>query len=700
MVVKSINRKEFRTGLAMPIQYLKGVGPKRASCLNRIGVETVGDLLFLVPRYYLDRTNLTPIKQLPIGQDVTLMGKIVATGLKKTRLKGDLVRIMVRDDTGLIEALWFNRPDLKKKFKVNQKVVLSGKVYYYQSKQLINPAYEILEDTKESLDYAGTIIPIYPLTEGLSLWELRRMLKRALELGLPYITETLNETIRNRYNFPSLATALKNLHFPESLTDAEIAKTRLVFEELFFFELLLALRKLHSAEIKKGYALVEKGHLTNQLLAILPFSLTQAQKRVMEEIKSDLAQPKCMNRLLQGDVGSGKTVIAILAMLIAVENGFQAAMMAPTEILAEQHFLVWQEKLQSIGVRVCLLTGSLKVKEKKAIAQAIAEGKVDIVFGTHTLIEAGVQFNKLGLAVVDEQHRFGVMQRAALLNKGVNPDFLVMTATPIPRTLQLTLYGDLDVSILDEKPPGRKRIITRLATESERSQVYQFLRERVNQKQQVFIVCPLIEESEKLDLASAIKTFEEAAKVFPEFKVGLLHGRMKTTERINVMTEFRAGKIDILVATTVIEVGVDIPNATVMVIEHPERFGLAQLHQLRGRIGRGPEASYCILIVPDAMMSESRERLTFFVENDDGFALAEKDLDIRGPGQILGTRQHGLPDLKIADLQKDRHWLFKARDEAFALIKDDPNLTTPGNEIIKRTLRKKFKGREELLRVG
>ncbi len=684
----------------MPIQYLKGVGPKRASCLNRIGVETVGDLLFLVPRYYLDRTNLTPIKQLPIGQDVTLMGKIVATGLKKTRLKGDLVRIMVRDDTGLIEALWFNRPDLKKKFKVNQKVVLSGKVYYYQSKQLINPAYEILEDTKESLDYAGTIIPIYPLTEGLSLWELRRMLKRALELGLPYITETLNETIRNRYNFPSLATALKNLHFPESLTDAEIAKTRLVFEELFFFELLLALRKLHSAEIKKGYALVEKGHLTNQLLAILPFSLTQAQKRVMEEIKSDLAQPKCMNRLLQGDVGSGKTVIAILAMLIAVENGFQAAMMAPTEILAEQHFLVWQEKLQSIGVRVCLLTGSLKVKEKKAIAQAIAEGKVDIVFGTHTLIEAGVQFNKLGLAVVDEQHRFGVMQRAALLNKGVNPDFLVMTATPIPRTLQLTLYGDLDVSILDEKPPGRKRIITRLATESERSQVYQFLRERVNQKQQVFIVCPLIEESEKLDLASAIKTFEEAAKVFPEFKVGLLHGRMKTTERINVMTEFRAGKIDILVATTVIEVGVDIPNATVMVIEHPERFGLAQLHQLRGRIGRGPEASYCILIVPDAMMSESRERLTFFVENDDGFALAEKDLDIRGPGQILGTRQHGLPDLKIADLQKDRHWLFKARDEAFALIKDDPNLTTPGNEIIKRTLRKKFKGREELLRVG
>ncbi len=699
-MLKSQKIKEYKTGLLTPVQYLKGVGPKRAAELNRIGIETVEDLLLLIPRRYIDRTKLTQIKELKIGVDATLIGKIIATGIRKTRFKGDLVRIMVRDDTGIIEVVWFNRADLKKKFKVNQEIIISGTVNYYQGKQLTNPHYEILDESKENLDYTGAIIPVYPLTEGLGLWDLRRAVKKAVELGLPYLTETLSVELLNCYNFPKLTDAINNLHFPERIEDAEIAKSRLIYEELFFFELLLALRKLHSSEIKKGFSLVEKGELTNKLFALLPFQFTNAQKKVINEIKYDLAQPKCMNRLLQGDVGSGKTVLAILAMLIANENGFQAALMAPTEILAEQHYLVWQEKLNQIGARTCLVTGSLKAKEKKELYSDIANGKIDIIFGTHALIEAGVQFNKLGLAVVDEQHRFGVMQRAALLNKGVNPDFLVMTATPIPRTLTLTLYGDLDVSVLDEKPPGRKKIITKLTRDSNRTQVYQFLRERINQKQQVFIVCPLIEESEKLDLASAIKTYEDITKAFPEFKVGLLHGRMKSDERINVMSEFRAGKIDILVSTTVIEVGVDIPNATVMVIEHPERFGLAQLHQLRGRIGRGEELSYCILIVPDVIMDESKDRLEFFEKNDDGFALAEKDLDIRGPGQILGTRQHGLPDLKIADLQQDRHWLFKARDDAFELVKTDPNLNAPEHQIIKKTLRKKFYGREELLRVG
>ena len=695
-----MKKSDYKTGLATPVQYLKGVGPKRAICLSRIGVETVEDLLFLIPRRYIDRTRLTPIRDLKIGSDVTLLGKIITSGIKKTRFKGDLVRIMVTDNTGLIEAIWFNRPDLKKKFKANQKIILTGTIYYYQRKQLINPIYEILDETKDNFDYAGTIIPIYPLTEGLNLWELRRAIKKAVDLGLPYLYETLSEELLSRYNFPKLTDAINNLHFPERLEVAEIAKSRLIYEELFFFELVLALRKLHSSEIEKGYALVEKGDLTNKLLSLLPFQFTNAQQKVISEIKYDLAQPKCMNRLLQGDVGSGKTVLAILAMLIAVENGFQAALMAPTEILAEQHYLVWKEKLNQTGARTCLLTGSLKTRQKKNLYPEIANGKIDIIFGTHALIEAGVEFNRLGLAVVDEQHRFGVMQRAALLNKGINPDFLVMTATPIPRTLTLTLYGDLDVSVLDEKPPGRKRIVTRLTKDSNRTQVHQFLRERIDQKQQVFIVCPLIEESEKLDLASAIKTYEDISGVFPEFRVGLLHGRMKSDERINVMSQFRTGNIDILVSTTVIEVGVDIPNATVMVIEHPERFGLAQLHQLRGRIGRGEERSYCILIVPDALVNETKDRLEFFEKNDDGFALAEKDLDIRGPGQILGTRQHGLPDLRIADLQQDRHWLFKARDDAFALIQNDRNLSLPQNEIIKKTIRKKFSGREELLRVG
>jgi ATP-dependent DNA helicase RecG len=699
-VLKAQKIKEYKTGLLTPVQYLKGVGPKRAAGLKRIGIETVEDLLFLIPRRYIDRTKLTPIKELKIGVDATLIGKIIATGIRKTRFKGDLVRIMVRDDTGIIEVVWFNRADLKKKFKVNQEIIISGTVNYYQGKQLTNPYYEIIDESKENFNYTGAIIPIYPLTEGLGLWELRRAVKKAVELGLPNLSETLSAELLNRYNFPKLKDAVNNLHFPERIEDAEIAKSRLIYDELFYFELLLALRKLHSQEISKGYALTEKGNLTDKLFKLLPFQFTNAQKKVIDEIKHDLAQPKCMNRLLQGDVGSGKTVLAILAMLIANENGFQAALMAPTEILAEQHYLVWQDKLKQIGSRASLVTGSLKVKEKKELYPDIANGKIDIIFGTHALIEAGIQFNKLGLVIVDEQHRFGVMQRAALLNKGVNPDFLVMTATPIPRTLTLTLYGDLDVSVLDEKPPGRKRIVTKLTRDSNRTQVYQFLRERINQKQQVFIVCPLIEESEKLDLASAIKTYEDVTKVFPEFKVGLLHGRMKSDERINIMSAFRAGKIDILVSTTVIEVGVDIPNATVMVIEHPERFGLAQLHQLRGRIGRGEELSYCILIVPDAIMEESKDRLEFFEKNDDGFALAEKDLNIRGPGQILGTRQHGLPDLRIADLQQDRHWLFKARDDAFELIKTDPNLIAPEHDIIKKTLRKKFYGREELLRVG
>lgn len=700
MIKSAILNKGYQTGLATPVQYLKGVGPKRATCLNRIGIETVGDLLYLIPRYYIDRTKLTPIKSLQVGTNVTLLGKIIATGIRKTRFKGDLVRIVVRDESGIIEASWFNRPDLKKKFKVNQEIIISGTINYYQGKQFTNPYYELIDETKEDFDYTGAIIPIYPLTEGLSLWELRRAIRKAVEIGLPHILETLAEPVRNQYNFPKLVDAIQNIHFPQKIEDAEIAKSRLIYDELFYFELLLALRKLHSSELSKGYALTEKGSLTSQFLTLLPFQFTNAQKKVINEIKYDLAQPKCMNRLLQGDVGSGKTVIALLAMLIAVENGCQAALMAPTEILAEQHYVVWQERLNQIGVRACLVTGSLKAKEKKQLYPEITDGKIDIIFGTHALIEAGVQFNKLGLAVVDEQHRFGVMQRAALLNKGVNPDFLVMTATPIPRTLTLTLYGDLDVSVLDEKPPGRKKIITKLTTDKQRSQVYEFLKQRITQKQQVFIVCPLIEESEKLDLASAVKTFEDISSVFPEFKVGLLHGRMKSDERIKVMSEFRAGKIDILVSTTVIEVGVDIPNATVMVIEHPERFGLAQLHQLRGRIGRGEELSYCILIVPYALVSDTKDRLEFFEKNDDGFALAEKDLDIRGPGQILGTRQHGLPDLRVADLQQDRHWLFKARDDAFDLIRHDPNLALIEHEIIKRTLRKRFSGREELLRVG
>lgn len=694
---------QYKTGLETDIQYLKGIGPKRALRLNKIGVKTVGNLLFLVPRRYIDRSKITKIKTLVANNDGTIYGKIIASGTRKTKNRGEIVRIVVSDDSGILEAIWFNRPDLKDKFSINQQLILSGTVTFYGRKQMVNPVYEIISEQKQDDNdfvYAGSIIPVYPLTEGLSLWEIRRPMLNAIDNYLGYVKETLPSYLLQKNNFPNLRNAIQNLHFPKSLEDAQKARERLVYEEFFYLELILALRKLSCQTYKKGRPLKENGALTNKLMKILPFELTQGQKKVLNEIKTDMAKETSMNRLLQGDVGSGKTVLAIYAMLIAIENGYQAALMAPTEILAEQHYLVWQERLSNIGVKTCLLTGSTKSKARKQFIQEIAGGAIQLIFGTHALIEENIKFSKLGIAIVDEQHRFGVMQRAALLNKGINPDFLVMTATPIPRTLQMTLYGDLDISVLSEKPPGRKRIVTKLVNNKRRAEVNKFIRHKIDEGRQVYIVCPLIEESEKLDLKAAIKTYHEVKEIFPDKRVGLVHGRLKSNERIALMEKFRQHELDILVTTTVIEVGVDIKNATVMVIEHPERFGLAQLHQLRGRIGRGSEVSYCLLIVSDFINPTAYDRLRFFEKNDDGFLLAEKDLDIRGPGEILGTQQHGLPDLKIADLQQDRHLLFKARDDAFALIQDDPHFQKLENNLIKLTVNRKYQNRMDLANVG
>ncbi|MEO0075034.1 MAG: ATP-dependent DNA helicase RecG [candidate division WOR-3 bacterium] len=689
--------------LSQPVQYLKGIGPKRAAALKRLNVKTIEEFLFLLPRRYIDRTKISKISSLIINQEATIFGKIIASGIKKTKNKGELVRIIVSDRTGLLEAIWFNRPDLKNKFQINQYIILSGTISFYERKQIINPFYELIEnniDNNNDFVYAGGVIPVYPLTEGLSNWEIRRPMRNAIELYAPYLTETLSIDILQNYALPTLKQAIENIHFPKSIDEALHAQARVKFEEFFYLELILALRKLSQSQENQGIVLIEKGYLTKKFLSLLPYQLTEGQKKVLDDIRNDMAKPTCMNRLLQGDVGSGKTVVAIYAMLIAIENNCQAALMAPTEILAEQHYLIWVEKLKKIGVNCCLLTGSTKVKEKKQYLEEIANGKINLIFGTHALIEESVRFYKLGLAIVDEQHRFGVMQRASLINKGINPDFLVMTATPIPRTLQMTLYGDLEISILKEKPPGRKKIITRLVSDAQREKIYQFLNTKIQEGKQIYIVCPLIEESEKLDLKAAIKTYEEIKNIFLHARVGLIHGKLKSTERIAVMEQFRKHQLDILVTTTVIEVGVDIPNATVMVIEHPERFGLAQLHQLRGRIGRGKDISYCILVTSSSNPQAVRERLKFFERNDDGFLLAEKDLEIRGPGQLLGTRQHGLPDLKFADLHEDQKLLFQARDAAFDLIKKDPNLSKPENKIIRKTFINKFKDRLELLRVG
>lgn len=685
-------------GLDTSVQYLKGIGPKRARLFEKLGIRTVRDLLFHVPRRYADRSATVPIRSLAPGAEVTVFGRVVAAGARRTRNHRQLVSCIVTDGGGSIEALWFNRPGLKDRFRPGQEVMLSGKVSAYRGLQMVNPA---VEQPEPGGDFTGSgaIIPMYPLTEGLSTWVLRRVLRDALDRFGGGLAETLSAETRAHYGFPDILSALETVHFPREVAAANLARDRLAYEELFYLELLLALRYRMHTDRFKGRALVETGVLTGPFRALLGFEFTAAQRRVITEILADMARDRRMNRLLQGDVGSGKTVVALYAMLVAVESGAQAVLMAPTEILAAQHFFGWQETLARLKVDARLLTGSTRTAARREILAGLAAGGVSMVFGTHALIEDEVRFHRLGLAIVDEQHRFGVMQRAALLGKDAAPDFLVMTATPIPRTLVLTVYGDLDVSLLDEKPAGRQEVVTRVVPEGRRQRVYDYMESRIEQGEQAFVVCPIIEQSEKLELQSAVATFERVRAAFPRHRVGLVHGRMPFEERDEVMDRLRRGELDILVSTTVIEVGVDIPGASVMMIEHPERFGLAQLHQLRGRVGRAGQRAVCVLMAPSGAV-ESMERLRFFAATGDGFRLAERDLELRGPGEILGTRQSGLPDLRVADVVKDQRLLQDARRDAFRLVEIDPELVAPGHALVRRTLFERYCGREELMRVG
>ncbi len=691
-------KKQFLK-LDSPVQYIKGVGPKRAAYFKRLNIESVRDLLFFVPHRYLDYSSILKIKDIKINDEATIIGRVHLVEIKRARRRGEIVNVLLKDETGSIVLKWFNRPDLKGKFKIGEWLMVSGKVTFFYSKQLVNPLYEIIgEEGSTAEKTGGTIIPIYPLTEGLGIWDIRRAVSIALDLCLNEITETIPEYLVKKNNLPFLKKAIKDLHFPQSVVDSNQARQRLVYDEFFYFELALARRKMFIKN-QEGVVLKRTGILTERFLKMLSFELTEGQKKIINEIANDMARSKPMNRLLQGDVGSGKTVIALYALLIAVESGYQGAMMVPTEILAEQHYLNHSKMLEEIGVKSVLLTSSVKGSARDEILNQIQSGEAKIVFGTHALIEEGVSFKNLGLAIIDEQHRFGVMQRAALVNKSVNPHFLVLSATPIPRTLALTLYGDLDISTLNEKPAGRGEVISKVIMESEKAGIYKFINSELQKGRQAFVVCPIIERSEKLELKSATEVYNEICKIFPNFSVGLIHGRLNTQERIKIMSDFREGLIRTLVATTVIEVGVDIPNATIMLILHPERFGLAQLHQLRGRIGRGGEQSYCFLLLSKYVMRETYERITFFEKNNDGFVLAKKDMQIRGPGEILGKRQHGLPDLKIADLEQDQEILFRARDDAFAVVTKDPAVDLPEHSSIRQRL-DEFRKKEDLLRIG
>ena len=698
-----------RLGLDSPVTALVGIGPSHAERFRRLGVETIRDLLYLFPRRYNDFSALKTINQLKYGDEVTIIGTVWQTKARETRQGGVVVTSIISDGTGTIQATWFNQPYLARRLPAGRQIVLSGKVDEYLGRLVFqSPEWEPLE---KELIHTARLVPVYPLTKGLTARWLRRLMKKTVDYWSKRLPDHLSARLRERVGLFDLETAISQIHFPQDQESLQQARRRLSFDEFFLIQLGVQRQRLLWRS-NPGRALAIDEELLHSFLQSLPFTLTGAQQRALQEIINDLRRPQPMSRLLQGDVGSGKTVVAAAAMLMAAANGCQAVMMAPTEILAEQHYKTITELLTNfeseIGNRkteIRLLTGSLTPLEKERIHQEAAAGDIDILIGTHALIQEGVAFKDLGLAVIDEQHRFGVAQRAALRQKGIAetgafsgavfPHVLVMSATPIPRTLALTIYGDLDISVIDELPPGRRTIKTHWLLPRERERAYSFVRSQIEQGHQAFIICPLVEESEKIEAKAATEEHERLQKdVFPDLRLGLLHGRMKGEEKEAVMAAFKRGEFDILVSTSVVELGIDVPNATVMLVEGANRFGLAQLHQFRGRVGRSEYQSYCLLL-SDSSTPEAQERLQAIETTQDGFALAEKDLELRGPGEFFGTRQSGLPELTMARLS-DVRILEQARAEAQALLREDPDLAKPEHRLLARKLAEFWKGESDL----
>jgi ATP-dependent DNA helicase RecG len=683
------------------IQYIKGIGPRRAEFLAKIGINMLSDAVEYFPRAYKNRSAITPIRDLVPDNEVTVNGKIVSVRLKKIFYTRSVVTVIVEQDGAQIVFLWFNQPYMHDKFKRGMIVLASGKVTLGRDDRYVitNPDVEIIDDESgsDSLN-TGRIVPIYPLTEPLTQGFMRLLVRKSLDAA-NRIEEVLPQSVLDQYRLVGREKAIGTLHFPQSEQELEEARKRMIFEEFFFLQMGIALRRKAIRQQEKPQKYIESKGRCENFIVSLPFTLTSAQKKVINEIESDLVQPVPMNRLLQGDVGSGKTAVAVWAMLRAASSGMQSAIMAPTEVLARQHYVKVCELLGKEGLTILMLIGATSASEKKRYRELIASGHVDIIVGTHALFQEKVQFNNLGLVVIDEQHKFGVMQRMRLYRKGFSPDMLVMTATPIPRTLSLTIYGDMDVSILNEMPIGRKPIKTKWLKNNELNKAYSFIRKQVSQKKQAYIIYPLVEESSVLELKSAKKMFNELQKkVFPDLRLGLIYGSLNPEDKERAMLDFKQNKTDMLVSTTVIEVGIDVPNATCIVIENADYFGLSQLHQLRGRVGRSSEQSYCIL-VGTPKTEAGKHRLKTIESTTDGFKIAEEDLYLRGTGEFFGTMQSGLPNLRIGDLFRDISIMEEAREEAIKVVSGARAITYEERSIMRAIINRKFSQRFSLVSV-